>query len=94
MLMSRRTQSDPDLGRLLQRRDDGAVTGNTLQPQRATEDTPFELRVLETALDVVSIGPASCPLSFPDSQVQGLLAWDRMAVQACCPDLIAGPATI
>ena len=94
MLMSRRTQSDPDLGRLLQRRNDAAVAGNTLQPQRATEDTPFELRVLETALDVVSIGPAPCLPSFPGSQVQGLLAWDRMAVQACCPDRSADPATI
>lgn len=53
MLMSRRTQSDPDLGRLLHRRNDAAVAGSLLQPQRATEDTPFELRVLETALDVV-----------------------------------------
>ena len=28
-----------------------------------------------------------------DSYVQGLLAWHRMAVQACCPELGAGPAT-
>ena len=60
MLMSRHTQSDPDLGRLLHRRSDAAVAGSLLQPQRATEDTPFELRVLETALDVVGTGPASC----------------------------------
>ena len=60
MLMSRRTQSDPDLGRLLQRGRDAADAGSLLQPQCAAEDTSFELRVLETALDVVSIGPASC----------------------------------
>ena len=64
MLMSMRTQSDPDLGRLLHRQRDAAVAGDLLQPQRATEDTPFELRVLETALDVVSVGPAcQCKLA-------------------------------